>query len=199
MSKDPTLADGTKALPCDTAELAEENVITMDKRVDLAVMLAIVVLGVLMVVGAADIRHGVIPDPVGSRGLPVATGIFLVVGGLVLAAMRLRTWRELPGNFVVEEGKADNPEYPATWMKPFSIAALGFLWVWTLEPFGYLIVTPPFLIGTVLIMQERSFWKVIAFPVLFTFVSWYCFSQLLAIILPLGPLTSLARSYGLTP
>jgi hypothetical protein len=48
-------------------------------------------------------------------------------------------------------------------------------------------------------MGERAWWKIIVYPAAYTLVTWYVFSQPLQIILPLGPLTGLARSLGLTP
>ncbi len=194
----------SKHLPPDAVLAAaeddgDEDVITMDKRVDLAVMVGVVILGAVMFFGAFNIKHGIIPDPIGSRGMPIATAIFLMVGGLVLIVRRLRTWRELPGNLVVEEGKADNPMYPSTWLRPAGIVALGFVWVFGLYPLGYLIVTPILLIGSVLVMGERSLGKVIVFPLVFTVASWLIFAQALKVLIPLGPLSAIARHYGLIP
>ena len=49
------------------------------------------------------------------------------------------------------------------------------------------------------LMGVRSRAKLIGFPLGYTLVVWAVFSQILDVILPLGPLTALARSWGLTP
>jgi hypothetical protein len=45
----------------------------------------------------------------------------------------------------------------------------------------------------------RSWGKLIGFPTIFTFMTWYVFSQLLGFVIPLGFLTPFARSLGLVP
>jgi len=56
-----------------------------------------------------------------------------------------------------------------------------------------------FLLVFLLDMGVRSWKMLVAFPVIFTLLTWYVFSQPLKVILPLGPLTTFARSLGLTP
>ena len=48
-------------------------------------------------------------------------------------------------------------------------------------------------------MGERSLFKIIVYPILYSVVTWFVFSQLLHIVIPLGPLNNLARSLGLMP
>jgi hypothetical protein len=50
-----------------------------------------------------------------------------------------------------------------------------------------------------LVMGVRSWMQIIGFPTIFTLATWYIFSQVLQIILPLGPLAPFLRSLGLTP
>ena len=56
-----------------------------------------------------------------------------------------------------------------------------------------------YLAAVALIMGDRSWLKIVIFPIIYSFLTWYVFSQLLQIILPLGPFTHFARSLGLTP
>jgi putative tricarboxylic transport membrane protein len=177
----------------------EKLSITMDKRIDLAIALAIVLLGVLMLVWARDIQAGQIPDPITSRGLPNIMGIFFIIGGSILGMLRLKTWSALPGNFVPEEGKTDEKGHPASWVRTFGIATGALLWVWLLDPLGYVFVTPLFMLVFLLVMGVRSWMQIIGFPTIFTLATWYIFSQVLQIILPLGPLAPFLRSLGLTP
>jgi hypothetical protein len=177
----------------------EKLSITMDKRIELALAVAVVLLGVFLLIEARDIRAGKIPDPITSRGLPNIVGIFLIITGSILGVVRLVTWSALPGNFVPAEGSTDEEGHPASWIRTFSIATAVLLWVWLLKPLGYLFVTPLFLLAFLLLMGMQSRLKIIGFVTILTFGTWYIFSQLLKIHLPLGPLTVYFRSLGLTP
>ena len=173
--------------------------ITMDKRVDLAVAVVVVLLGIFMLITSRNIRLGAIRDPLGTRALPDIVGTFITIIGIVLVVNRIRTWSALPGHFVVEEGKKDEEGHPATWVRAFSIVTTMLLWVLLLNPLGYLFNTLLSLAAVSLIMGDRSWSKVIVYPIIYTVVTWYVFSQPLQIMLPLGPLTHFARSLGLTP
>lgn len=178
----------------------EKLSITMDKRIDLAVAVAIALFGMFVLVEARNIRPGTIPDPVTSRGLADIGGILLIIFGILLAALRLQTWSAMPGNLVPDEGgQADEEGYPASALRYMGVALASLLWVWLIKPLGFLIATPLFLLALSLFMNVRSRTKLIAFPILFTLLTWVAFSQVLSVIMPLGPLTSFARSLGLTP
>jgi len=177
----------------------EKLEITMDKRVDLAVALGIVLVGALVLIMARNIRAGSIPDPIGSRGLANITGSFLIIFGIALAVLRLISWSALPGNLVPNDGQLDEEGYPASTLRYFATALSALLWVWLMKPLGFIIVTPLFMLALILLMGTRSKIKLIFFPTLFSLVLWYAFSQPLHVILPLGPLTLIARSLGLTP
>jgi hypothetical protein len=71
------------------------------------------------------------------------------------------------------------------------------IWATLLKPVGFLIMTPIVLVIMLWLMDVRSVVRLAAFSLLFTFVMWLAFSQLLGIVLPYGPLTTLARSLGL--
>jgi hypothetical protein len=171
--------------------------IAMDKRVDLALALAIVAVGAVAVWIATGFRIGNYPDPLTSRGLPYILGGFMVAGGLVLAARRLAGWHELKGNLVVSEGIDDESGHPASSFRAFVVMACGFAWAILLIPAGYLIVTPICLAGMLLAMDVRSATRLVAFPAGFTILTWVIFSQFLSVALPLGPLAPLARRWGL--
>ena len=80
--------------------------------------MVIVLLGVFMLIAARDIRAGSIPDPITSRGLPNIMGVFLIIGGIILAVRQLLNWSELPGHLVPEEGQEDEKGYPASGSVP---------------------------------------------------------------------------------
>jgi hypothetical protein len=116
-----------------------------------------------------------------------------------MGVLRLVTWRALPGNFVPAEGKTDEKGHPASTLRAFGIAAAGLLWVWLISALGYLFVTPLFLVAGLLLMGVRSRLKIIAFPVIYTLVTWVIFSQVLKIVVPLGLLTDYFRELRLIP
>jgi protein-S-isoprenylcysteine O-methyltransferase Ste14 len=173
--------------------------ITMDKRVELAVAAAVVLFGVLLIVDARGIEEGLLPDPIGSRGMPEITGIFLIIVGIILGVMRLATWSVLPGHLVPSEGHEDEEGHPASWVRAFSIILAAWLSVWLQRSLSYLIATPLFLFVALWFLGVRSWGKLIAFPIIFTLAVWCIFSQVLGFVIPLGFLTPFARSLGLTP
>jgi hypothetical protein len=173
--------------------------ITMDKRVDLMVIVAMFLLGVFVVIAARGFRPGTMPDPITSQGMPIIMGIFFIIVGSVMGVLRLMTWRALPGNFVPAEGKTDEEGHTASPLRAFCIAAAGLLWVWLISALGYLFVTPLFLVAGLLLMGVRSRLKIIAFPVIYTLVTWVIFSQVLKIVVPLGLLTDYFRELRLIP
>ena len=177
----------------------EKISITTDKRCDLAVAIAIILSGVFILVMARDIRLGTVSDPITSRGLPHLTGILLIVFGAILTGMRLLIWSGLPGNLVPQEGKEDEPGHPASWIRAWAVIVAMLLSVWLLKPLGYLLTVPLFMLAFLLIMKVRSWKMLIGFPTIFALSTWYAFSQVLKVILPMGPLTAFARSLGLTP
>jgi hypothetical protein len=128
--------------PDDEVRITPEKLgITMDKRVNMAVAAVVAIIGGGILATARNIRRGAIRDPLTEKGLPDAVGIFLLIAGIVLIVNQLRTWSVLPGHFTVEEGKKDEEGYPASCVRAFSIVAASMLWVWLLNPLGYLIAT----------------------------------------------------------
>jgi hypothetical protein len=171
--------------------------IEMDKRVDLVVSLVVVAVGILIVYMASGFRVGSFPDPVTSRGLPYFTGTYLIIAGLILAARRVYTWQQIPGNYTMTEGHEDEADHPASTVRAFSIMGLALLWAVLLRPVGYLLITPPVLAAILWLLDVREVKKLVAFSLIFALVLWLAFSVILGITLPYGPLTALARSWGL--
>jgi hypothetical protein len=172
--------------------------ITMDKRIEFAVSVAVIALGVFILLASRNIRAGTIPDPITSRGLANLTGTFLLLGGILLAIRQLLHWSALPGHLVPEEGQTDEKGYTASWIRAFGIIFASFLWLFLLTPLGFLISMLFYLLVSSLIIGVRSWVKIIAYSTLFTILVWIIFGPLLGVRLPLGPLDPLARSLGLT-
>jgi hypothetical protein len=171
--------------------------IKMDKRIDLACMVAVVLFGVFVLINTARIKTGIIPDPLTSRGMPYLTGIFLVCMAVSLIVMRLLTWSALPGKLVPSEGDEDEEDYPSSAVHAFVI--IGACWLSTalFSSLGYLIATPLFLFICLWFLGTRSWVKLIGFPILFTGAVWYVFSQILLIRVPLGFIEPLFRQWGI--
>jgi hypothetical protein len=178
-------------------EAPEPIRIEMDKRVDLAISLVLVVVGAVFIYLASGFRIGSFPDPVTPRGLPYFTGAYLIVAGLVLGARRVLTWSLIPGNYTMTEGHEDEPGHPASAVRAFTIFGLCVLWAVLLKPVGFLLVTPPVLAAILWMMDVREPKKLAAFSLLFTLGLWLVFSEILGLVFPYGPLTALARSWGL--
>ena len=173
--------------------------ITMDKRCDLALAVGTGLLGVFILVASRNIRAGLLHDPITSRGLPIMTGILLIIGGIALTVRELLTWSVLPGHLVPEEGQTDEKGYPASWVRAFGIILASFLWQWLLKPLGFLIDTPFYLLASSWIMGVKSWVRIISFSILFTVLVWAIFHPLLYIRLPLGPLEDWAGSWRFFP
>jgi hypothetical protein len=177
----------------------EEVSFTTDKRTDLAVAVAFLLTGVFMLVTGRDIKPGTLDDPITARGLPMVTAVLLIIFGVILTVMRLLVWSAFPGNLVPQEGKKDEEGHSASWIRAWAVIFAAWLSMWLLKPLGFLISMPLFLAVLLLINGVRSWGKIIGFSIMYSLITWYVFSQPLGVILPLGPLTLIARSLGLTP
>ncbi len=176
---------------------AEPIRIEMDKRVELAILLAMVALGAAIIYLASSFRIGSFPDPVTTRGLSYVTGGYLIVAGLYLSIRRLLTWPAIPGKYTLSEGNEDERNHPASSLRAFTIMGLAIFWAVSVMPIGFLIVTPIVLMAVVWMMDVRTPGKLVGFPLIFTLAIWLVFAQLLGIRLPYGIMTGLARSLGL--
>jgi len=190
MSNDTSTKDEQK-VPLETVS------ITMDKRGDLAVALGTAIFGAFILIISLGIDKGSIPDPITSRGLPMISGTFLLIAGIVLAVRQIIVWTALPGNLVPQEGQEDDQGYPASWVRASGIMLASVLSVLLLKSLGYLIVTPLFIFVASLFMGVRSWMKLIAFPILLSASNWVLFGPILGINVPLGILERVARSLGI--
>jgi hypothetical protein len=184
---------GDPALPL------EDLTFETDKRADLAVTLAVFAAGAFIVWEASGFRTGSFPDPVTARGLPYFTGTFMMLGALITAARRIQTWHVIPGHFTVTEGSPDEPGHPASAVRAFANVGLALVWAVLLHAVGFLILTPLVAFAMLWTMEVRSWPKLVGFPLAITAIIWLTFAQVLNVALPLGPLTTALRAWGLTP
>lgn len=195
------MADNPQKSGIDPApELAHESVtFETDKLVDLAVSVVVLVTGAFIFAEATTFRTGSFPDPVTSRGLPYFTGAFMMFGAVLTIARRVYTWNTVPGRYALTEGTPDEAGQSASAIRTFVIVALAVGWAALLRPLGFLIVTPPLILAMLWVVNVRAPGKLVVFPLGFTAVIWVSFSQFVGVALPLGPLSALARSWGLMP
>ena len=176
---------------------AEAAMMTMNKKIDLVGSIAIALLGVGLLIYAANYpTPTIIFDAIGPMGFPVAIGIFLIVGG---TAQSVRTYLFLRkyGMWGPEEGTEDEPEHPVNkWRGLYFIG--GFFVYFALLPFvGYLVLTPIGLAIALWGMRYRTWlWRFIV-GVTFTLVSFALFNSVLGVPLPQGFLTDLLLDLNL--
>jgi hypothetical protein len=163
----------------------------MDRRVDVALALALAALGLFIIVTAQFIGRSPVPDPIGPRGIPTGLGVAFFIGGVGLAARRVVRWgRET--TYVEPEGTEDDPGVPpgsARRAMLMWLTALGY--VLALPILGHPIATPVALMIMLRLLEFRrppilGVPALVAYPVIFTAVAYTVFAVLLGIRLPLG-------------
>jgi hypothetical protein len=193
--------DRSEGAPNEGAFVPMDDEITFEtnKVVDLAVTICVFALGAFIVSEASTFRAGSFPDPITARGLPYFTGSFMMLAALVIGARQALSWNRFPGRYTLTVGSPDEPGQDASAVRAFGIVALALCLVVLLRPLGFLIVAPVVIYAMLRVMKVRERGKLIGFPLGFTATIWIAFSQILGVALPLGPLTTIARSWGLTP
>ena len=174
----------------------ETDVTVRDVRLETAVAVAGVVIGAAFIFFGSQLRQGAIPDPVTTGGMPVGTGIFIIVLSAIVGLRAIRAWSR-GAELVPSEGSNDEPGFPASWTRVVVFVAGSMLWTFLLPRIGYVIATPVFLALALRLFGVRSWLKLTLVPVIFTAVCWYLFGQVLAIQIPWGFLEPWAREVGL--
>lgn len=174
----------------------ENNALLMDRRVDVALAVCVVLLGIFVLVSAQGIRNASVPDPIGSRGAPDFVGVVLILGGFVLILRRLLSWRS-ESTYVLAEGVQDDPGVsPGSSSRPLLIWGSAMVYLLVMPTIGYLIATPLFLGAVLWLFQIRRSWLLIAVPMLATLGIASVFVLFLHVRLPTGLLDSLLRQIG---
>ncbi len=176
---------------------AEAGKMTMNKKIDLVGSIGIALLGVGLLVYAANYpTPTVIFDAVGPMGFPVAIGIFLLVGGGV-QSLRTYLFIRKYGGWGPEEGTEDEPEHDVSKWRGLLIMAGFFVYFGLLTPVGYLVLTPVALAMALWAMRYRTWpWRALV-AVIFTLVSFALFNTVLGVPLPQGFLTDLLLDFNL--
>lgn len=171
----------------------------MDRRYDLAIALLAIAFGVFVIAVARTIPIGLHKDAVGPRAFFFGIGVTFVLGGCIVATQRLRYWKAQKDHMVRSEGTDDEEGFPASFLRAASVIGISFLSIFFLEALGYLISTPLFIIGAMLLLGERNWKMVISLAVGFTALFYVVFGQWLDVSIPVGPFTALFRNLGWIP
>lgn len=168
----------------------------MDRRVDLAGSLVIMVLGlgvfVTSVLAPAPQR---LFDLLGPFGLPAFLGAGMAIGGAwqsVETFRRLRRW----GVIGVPEGTPDEAEYPSSASRAVGFMVGGVGYAVTLPFLGFLVGTPIAIAAALWALRFRRPLFIAAAAIGYTVVAFIVFNQLLSVPLPLGLLNDLLVNLG---
>lgn len=164
----------------------------MDRRFDLAVAAACVVLGVALEILARGARGTpMIRDPLGPGGMLRVLGAFIALGGLLIVVRRLLAWKQQSTHEVAPEGSVDEPGHPSSALRALGLWSMLALYMLALPRLGYVVVTPVALGVALWVMGIRSPLQLVGVSVGFTAGVWGLFDGLLNVRLPQGLLQGL--------
>jgi putative tricarboxylic transport membrane protein len=166
----------------------------MDRRIDLAIAVGVMVLGAAVFIVASNI---VVPareiDPLGPRLFPSVLGAALLIGGGATAARRLRGWRSEPPWTVAPDGEPDEPDVPASAAMAATVMGLSVAYVITLTAVGYIVGTLLFVLLALWVLRVRTWRKLVLTGVGYVAVSYVVFTYVVSVDLPQGLLGELLR------
>ena len=168
----------------------------MDRRYDMAVAVAVIVLGIFVTVVAKGIPTGFHKDAVGPRAFFFGVGMVFMLGCGIVAMRLLLSWKAQKSHMIPPEGETDEEGYPASVLMAASVIGISILYVILLRPLGYLITTPLYITGCMAVLKERRWGWIVLFAVGFTVIFYIAFAQILDMSVPVGPFTTLFRDLG---
>jgi putative tricarboxylic transport membrane protein len=123
--------------------------------------------------------------PVGPKALPIIIGVGLAFASLALMA---RSLRQTPAGEQAEEREED-PDNPAQSPARFFVVVGLFLgYVIVFLPLGYMISTFLFLLGTTMYLDREHPVRNVVYSLAFSMIVYFVFTELLGVVLPMGPL-----------
>jgi hypothetical protein len=163
----------------------------MDRRVDFALSIAVVVFGVFILVTSLVAKTTVRFDPVGPYGFARVISIAFIVFGTILLIRQVQAYRSGRPPESVARGSEDEEGHPASSVRASTMMAATFAYPLLMVPLGYVITTVAFLIGGMAILSERSWRWVVPVALIYALSTFFVFASLLKVPLPLGPLNDL--------
>jgi putative tricarboxylic transport membrane protein len=174
----------------------------MYRRVELALTVSCLLLGIGVVIGAGFITRLQPPfeDPIGARGFAYAVGTFTAACAAVLLVVQVNALRVGRTSFADEgdpEITGDDPRYPASSRQAFLVIGIMAAYAVLLTSIGYLLATAVFITAGMWGMGSRGLVRLATFPIGFAIVSYVVFDTLLGVRLPPGVLGPLLEIVGL--
>jgi putative tricarboxylic transport membrane protein len=157
-------------------------------RQDLAVAAVLVVLGVAVIGLGLQVEPGVQTDPLGPRAFPLALGAAIALCGLLLGVSTTlgRRWTASAAVFVesadddASEGELHSP------VRLVGAIAVTAVYLLAFERLGYLLATPGYVVGILLLQQGVRARAFLTAPVLVTLALYGAFRFGLLIPVPDG-------------
>ena len=168
----------------------------MDRRCDLSIALVLIAVAVFVILVARAIPMGMHKDAVGPRAFYYGIGILFILGGGFLTIQRLRNWKTQTDPMIPSEGTEDEPGYPSSAKRSAGIVGIAIGYAILLKPLGYLLSTPLFIAGALVVMGERKKRQIALLSIVYTVFFYVVFAQMLSIWIPVGPFTDLFRDLG---
>lgn len=169
----------------------------MDRRVDFAIGTLTAIFGIAVVlIGEATIRPGLGGDVLGPRAFPRMVGIGLTLGGLAIALLALRALRRGEAH-AVGGGAGDEPEYPASSGRAFTVMGLTIAYSVLMTPLGFVVATPLYFGALLRVLNVRSVAVYLGMCVGFTIVVYTIFAYVLRVPLTSGLLHPIFQAVGL--
>ena len=169
----------------------------MDRRVDFAISLVVIGLGVFIIVTSVLARVPTVRfDLIGPYGFARVVGTFFVLSGLVLLVRQVVALRAGMPPEAVAQGNEDEPGYPASARRAGAMIAATFAYPILIEPIGYSLASFLYVIAGLLIYNERRWWG-IPLASIYALGTFWIFGVLLRVPLPGGPVEQLLFQLGL--
>lgn len=169
----------------------------VDRRIDMLVALGFVLGGLLIIWQASLIKSGMMRDPVGPRAAFYLCGGLMTGGGIIVILRNLLAIRRNRTVLAAPEGTLDTEGYPAVFWRAAALAGVCFAYAFLLQPLGYLIATPLFILAALGVLDQRNWLRNLVIALCFTVIAYLVFAMALGVRMPHGPLTDLFRQWGI--
>jgi hypothetical protein len=170
----------------------------VSNRVNLSIAVALLLGSIAWLVGAMNIRHMLRSDRIGEAGLAVFLGVLVAIlsVSLIVRYLPLARAERATATGAINEPGDEEPDLPASSLRPLLFMAACGLWTVLLAPLGFLIATPPFIAAQLWMLGYRHPLRAAAIAVFSAVAMWLVFDFVLGVNLPAGlhgPVTNRLR------
>lgn len=164
----------------------------MDRRVDFALSIAVVALGLFIGVSSIVAKQPtVVFDPIGPYGFARVIAVAFIVFGVILIVRQVRAAKAGLPPEAIARGSEDEEGHPASARRVTLIMVATFAYPILMGPLGYVITTAGYIVGGLVVLNERSWKWTVPLAVIYSLATFLVFATLLRVPLPLGPLNEL--------